>query len=60
MDHYGSRFCIDRDVNIILYEVGSKGKENNDVMSLRFIITKCFMEIYNKGFVGQVRGFVSI
>lgn len=41
-------------------QVGSKGKENNMIFSLRFIIIEWFRGGDNKGFVGNFRGVVSI
>jgi len=40
--------------------VGSECKEHNMIMCPRFNITKFFRRSYNKSFVGQLRGFVSI
>jgi len=56
----GSLFFIEKDFNRRLNQVGSKGKEHNMIVSLRLRITECFMGSYNKVFVEQVRGFVSI
>ncbi len=38
----GYGFYTDEDVNKILDQVGSTGKDHNMIMSLRFIIIECF------------------
>jgi hypothetical protein len=46
VDGCGSRYCTYRNVNKRLEKVGSKGEENNSVVSLRFSITECVMGSY--------------
>jgi hypothetical protein len=52
MDHCGSRYYTYRNVSIRLEKVGSKGKEHNLVVSLRFNITECVKGSYNQGIMG--------
>lgn len=58
-DHYGSRNYTNMDVHRRLDQVGSKGKEHNAIVSLKFIISKYFRRNYNKGIMKQIRDFVS-
>lgn len=60
MDHYVSKYETNRNVSNILDKVRSEGKENNMIVSLRFNIVECMRGSYKKGFVGQVREFVSM
>ena len=52
VDRHGSMYYTNRDVNKRMDQVGSKGKENNMIVSLRFSIIECFRRSYNKGFMG--------
>jgi hypothetical protein len=52
MVHDGSRYCTYRNVSKRMEKVGSKGEENNQVMSLRLNITECVMGSYNQGIMG--------
>ena len=60
MDHCRSRYATNKNVNIILGKVISKGEEHNTIVSLRFSIFEYIMGSYDKGFMGQVRDFVLI
>lgn len=60
MDHCGSGYCTNKVVNRILDQAGSKGKEHKNIVSLRFSIVQYLKGIYKKGFLRQVRGFVSM
>ena len=46
-DHYGSMYHINNDVDRILDQVGSKGREHNTIMSLKFGIVISFKRSYN-------------
>jgi len=43
-----------------MVEVGSEGKEHNKIMDLSLSIVEYIQRSYDEGFVGQVRGVVSI
>jgi hypothetical protein len=51
MDIFGSRYCTYKNAIIMLGKVGSKGEENNLVVSLRFIIIERLRGSYNQCFM---------
>jgi hypothetical protein len=60
VDRGRSRYCTYKNFSRSLEKFGSKGKEHNMTIPLRFSIIECVRGSYNQGFMGKVGEVVSV